>query len=337
MTSEASGVRAPADSLSELAERLVETGIPWKHPARRSPCPGPPTPGRRRCGSGAGSRTRGRRPPSGRSRSAAARTAAIPIVDEWSVNRSKLGSSGAGRPRGTSPTSATPCAPRSNTADASRPPTTSTSAPGTAGADEAQRRGSRASDTTPTSERRPVNVVERARSTIRAPARRCRRRTTCRSAWAARRSTTSTAAPARKPVTTALDRNCAIQPSLKTASSRNSTPVTSVIAATSWAACAPPRPVTSTAPPATAASDELGPGGDLPRRAEQRVDERPGSRRVEAVLQRHAGDARVAEVLRDDQRRHGDARRDVAAQPAPVVARQPLDDRKQPAQHHCHL
>ena len=33
MTSEASGVRAPADSLSELADRLVETGIPWKTPA----------------------------------------------------------------------------------------------------------------------------------------------------------------------------------------------------------------------------------------------------------------------------------------------------------------
>ena len=33
MTSEASGVRAPADSFSELAERLVETGMPWNTPA----------------------------------------------------------------------------------------------------------------------------------------------------------------------------------------------------------------------------------------------------------------------------------------------------------------
>ena len=31
--SDASGVRAPADSFSELAERLVETGIPWNTPA----------------------------------------------------------------------------------------------------------------------------------------------------------------------------------------------------------------------------------------------------------------------------------------------------------------
>ena len=33
MTSDASGVRAPADSLSELADRLVDTGIPWNTPA----------------------------------------------------------------------------------------------------------------------------------------------------------------------------------------------------------------------------------------------------------------------------------------------------------------
>ena len=33
VTSDASGVLAPADSFSELAERLVETGMPWKAPA----------------------------------------------------------------------------------------------------------------------------------------------------------------------------------------------------------------------------------------------------------------------------------------------------------------
>ena len=32
VTSDASGVRAPEDSLSELAERLVETGMPWNTP-----------------------------------------------------------------------------------------------------------------------------------------------------------------------------------------------------------------------------------------------------------------------------------------------------------------
>ena len=32
VTSDAIGLRAPADSFSELADRLVETGIPWKTP-----------------------------------------------------------------------------------------------------------------------------------------------------------------------------------------------------------------------------------------------------------------------------------------------------------------
>ena len=71
--------------------------------------------------------------------------------------------------------------------------------------------------------------------------------------------TTSTAAPARNPVITGLDRNRAIHPIRKIASSRNSIPATSVIAATSCAAWPPPTPVTSTAPPATAAREELGP------------------------------------------------------------------------------
>ena len=33
VASDASGVRAPEDSLSELADRLVETGMPWNTPA----------------------------------------------------------------------------------------------------------------------------------------------------------------------------------------------------------------------------------------------------------------------------------------------------------------
>ena len=33
MISEATGVLAPADSFSELADRLVDTGMPWNTPA----------------------------------------------------------------------------------------------------------------------------------------------------------------------------------------------------------------------------------------------------------------------------------------------------------------
>ena len=71
--------------------------------------------------------------------------------------------------------------------------------------------------------------------------------------------TTSTAAPARNPVITGLERNRAIHPIRSTASRRKRTPVRRVIAVTSSAAWSPARPVISTAPPATAARDELGP------------------------------------------------------------------------------
>ncbi len=60
-------------------------------------------------------------------------------------------------------------------------------------------------------------------------------------------------------MTTAFERKLAIQPIRSAARRRNRTPVASAIAATSCAACSPSRPVTSTAPPATAASEELGP------------------------------------------------------------------------------
>ena len=73
-------------------------------------------------------------------------------------------------------------------------------------------------------------------------------------------------------------------------------------------------------------------GRDLPGGAEQRVDERARRRRVQPVLQRHSGDSRVPQVLRDDQRRHRDAGGQVAAQPGAIVPWQPCQDREQMAQ-----
>jgi hypothetical protein len=72
--------------------------------------------------------------------------------------------------------------------------------------------------------------------------------------------TTSIAAPNRNPVTTALERNCAIQPIRSTARSRNSRPLTRVIPATN-AAMSPGAvtPAVATALAATAARPELGP------------------------------------------------------------------------------
>ena len=77
------------------------------------------------------------------------------------------------------------------------------------------------------------------------------------------------------------------------------------------------------------------PGRDLARRAEERVDDRAGGGGVEPVLQRHAGDAGVAEVLRHDQRGDRDPGREVAPQPAAVVARQPLHHRQDPGERHA--
>ena len=88
--------------------------------------------------------------------------------------------------------------------------------------------------------------------------------------------TTMSSGSGRKPVTTALERRLAIQPMRRRASSRSSRPVASAIAATLRRV--PARSITSTAPPATAASDELGPSR-LPGHAEKRVDDRPRQRR----------------------------------------------------------
>ena len=146
--------------------------------------------------------------------------------------------------------------------------------------------------------------------------------------------TTSTAAPARNPVTTALERNCAIQPSLSSGEEEEQEAgqqrdrgdeLRGLVAA-------------ETGDEDGAAGDRrerrARTGRDLPRRAEHRVDERSGRRCVEAVLERHPRDPRVAEVLRHDQRRDGDSRGDVAAQPAAVVLRKPIDDREEPAHGH---
>ena len=71
--------------------------------------------------------------------------------------------------------------------------------------------------------------------------------------------TTSTAAPKRNPVTTALDRNWESHPILNTARTRKSRPLVRVTPATKVATSTPDTPAVTTAAPATAASPELGP------------------------------------------------------------------------------
>ena len=220
MTREATGVRAPADSLSELADRLVETGMPWRRPRRRWRRPGRRTPGRRRCGSGGAWRM-----PAHRRRSARTRSAAGHGGDDdrrvLGADGSALGSVGAGNPLGTWPTSATSCAAEVERSSGGDAADDQHQRAGDRGAEEAQRRGSRERDRAhqqgdavdvpsdrPTTELAPgvdavgIGAGQLGSSPI----------------------TTSIAAPARKPVITGFERNGrSTHPQHR--DSRNSTPV----------------------------------------------------------------------------------------------------------------
>ena len=95
------------------------------------------------------------------------------------------GSRGSGSPRGTSPTSATPCAPRSKTAEATSPP------PRGPARRERRAREAQSEDhrerADPDEERRRVHDRRATPATTRARATRCHPRPTCRSASATRR------------------------------------------------------------------------------------------------------------------------------------------------------
>ena len=155
---------------------------------RRWPCPAPPTPGRRRSGSGGGWRTRGRRRRSARTRSAAARPTRCRSSAVLLAEQIECGQLRRRQPARHVPDERDAVARRGRTGqDASRPPTTSTSAPGNRGARNRSPRIT-ASETTPT-----TSVVQWTSPSERShdaelPPGVDRRRPTSRSASAARRS-----------------------------------------------------------------------------------------------------------------------------------------------------
>ena len=75
-------------------------------------------------------------------------------------------------------------------------------------------------------------------------------------------------------------------------------------------------------------------GRDVPRGAEERIDDRARRCRVQAVLQRNLGDPGIAEVLRDHECGDRDTGRHVTAQVPPVVARKPVEHRQHPGRLH---
>ena len=178
--SEATGVRAPADSFSELADRLVETGMPWntpgpdvRHPLRDRllvHVDAVAVPRRERSGVAGGLREPDQQQ---RDRGDADRREVRPRRGP------SRAAPGAGRPRGTWPTSATPCAPRSKSPDASSPRPRARARPEPR-ARRTAARGSRRARRRPRASVVQWIVAERPGSRSRAPATRCRRSMTSR-------------------------------------------------------------------------------------------------------------------------------------------------------------
>ena len=180
------------------------------------------------------------------------------MVAKWSCTSAADGSTGSGIPRGTSPTVATPRPDRSSRFDANNPPITSASAPGTLGANTCN------ATITTTLMIPTTSVVQSSSSMVLIHSPNCRQvfspPATVPVSFGSSPTTTSMAAPNRKPVITALDKNCEIHPIRKAAATRNSSPVAIVMAATSSAVAVPDdNPAMTTAPAATAARAELGP------------------------------------------------------------------------------
>ena len=147
---------------------------------------------------------------------------------------------------------------RSKAHEASSPPTSSTSDPGTWGA--THRRPKTTARATPPTSTVVAFASPRVRSHEPSSWKELSPSLSVAVSLGSSPITTSMAAPNRNPVTTARERNCDSHPIRNTAIATNSRPLTSVIPATRVATSNPSeRPVARTAPPATAASPELGP------------------------------------------------------------------------------
>ena len=81
----------------------------------------------------------------------------------------------------------------------------------------------------------------------------------------------------------------------------------------------PENPAVSTALPATAESAELGPVEDLATRAEDGIQDGSSRRGIETMLDRHAGDLGIAEVLGHDECSDRGAGDDIRTQERAVV------------------
>ena len=252
---------------------------------RRSPSPARPTPGSRRCGSGGASRTPARRRRSARTRSAAARPRRCRSSTKCRRTSSQSGQRRARQPARHVADERDPVraeveqrtmrAARRRRARA-RPgrPARRTAARGSPPSADDARRAASSSGSSP-----------RPPSHVRARARRCRRRVDVPVSFGSSpiddvdRSAGEEAGDRPPSRGTARSSPSGTAPAAGTAR-----PVTSVIAATSCAASVAAEPVDEHGAARDRGERRARPRRDLPRGAEERVDDRAGRRGVEPVL-----------------------------------------------------
>ena len=140
--------------------------------------------------------------------------------------------------------------------------------------------------------------------------------------------TTSIAAPNRKPVTTARDRNCAIHPIFSTARSKEQHARNEGDQRHEGRHVMDPRdPGHRDRARGHGRQSRTRPGGDLPARPEDRIKDRAGGGRVQTVLQRDPRNPGVTEVLRDDQGSHSHPGDEITPEPATLVGSDPSGHR----------
>ena len=137
------------------------------------------------------------------------------------------------------------------------------------------------------------------------------------------------ASPTMKPLITGSEMKLARKPRRRIPASSAAIPVVSASAAVNAAKRLSPTGMTSATVAAESAAVALiGPHTRCRERAERGVQDQRPRRRVQADHRRDAGDARVRQRLRDQDGPDRQARDQVAAQPAPVIAPQRREEHR---------
>ena len=248
-----------------------------------------------------------------RSRSSRARRRPPATVPAWSTAAPRSGPWNDGNPRGMSSDKGDPRAARSRSADATRPPTSRTRAPGTRGATH-RRPKTTTRATTPTTTVARWSLVRGWTTTTRTPGTSCclslsvpgqLRQFADDDVDGCAEEESGDDSPGQELGQPGHPEHCEREE--EQATHVSVMPATRVAASVGWF-----RLAASTAPPGHGRQARAGTHRDLAAGAEQGVEDRPGGGGIESVLGAAAqGDLGVAEILGDDQRRHHDTGNEV--------------------------